>query len=493
VAALGRGMAAASAARQGAGRDRVPRAASARAMRLGLLVASGGDERLALDPASRRNRYGVPARPAPDELWFSSSTACAVSPRGWAAAGELLERLSAGAVEIGDRLDEVRARLVQLYGAPGAEAILCASGTEAELAALALALALAEGPLVNILAAPAETGSGASAAAAGRHFLGGSSLGGPVARGARLAGWEDAPITLEAVEIRRPDGRLRAAAEVDRQAALQTGRAVAAGAFVLLHVLDASKTGQPGIGRAAARQIAARHPGRVLVLVDACQLRAPAEALRADVAAGFAVMLTGSKFAGGPPFSGALLAPQGLVERLAGGPTAGAALAPYSAALDWPASLRPRFAAGLTHPANLGLALRWAAALAEIEAFEALAASRRQILLEAFRAAVHARIAELSGLALLDGPRSAGAAGLVAIVDRDGADANAVHAALMAPSDRLARPCHLGQPVAVAGRVALRVCASMPMITAAAETGFSALEADLDALFEAWAAARRKP
>ena len=48
--------------------------------RLRLLIASGGDDRIpGSDPVTRRNRYGAPATPAPDELWFSSSTACAIS------------------------------------------------------------------------------------------------------------------------------------------------------------------------------------------------------------------------------------------------------------------------------------------------------------------------------------------------------------------------------------------------------------------------------
>src|SRR5580698_1367306 len=67
---------------------------SALEARLRLMIASGGDDRIWLDPITRRNRYGVPATPAPDELWFSSSTACAVSPTGWAAAADALERLT---------------------------------------------------------------------------------------------------------------------------------------------------------------------------------------------------------------------------------------------------------------------------------------------------------------------------------------------------------------------------------------------------------------
>jgi hypothetical protein len=457
--------------------------------RLRLLLASGGDDRIWPDGASRRNRYGAPAAPAPDELWFSSSTACAISPRGWAAAAEALERLIApGPSTIVAHFDGLRRRLLALYGAPGAEAVLSASGTEAELVTLTLALELAAAsPLVNIVVAPGETGSGVPAAASGQHFLGHAPLGGAVTARRRLAGWEDAALSLQTIEIRRPCGAPRPAAEVDQEAADRVDAAAAAGAFAVLHVLDASKTGREGVSRAAARRIAARHGGRVLVVVDACQLRAAPGALRQDLLDGFAVMLTGSKFAGGPAFCGALLLPAGLVDELARARPSAWPLAPYSAALDWPKALRWPFAAGLPHPANLGLGLRWTAALAEIEAYEAVPAAVRAGLIADFEQGVRGRVAADPGLALLD--EAPAAPGLIPIVQADGADPRPVYEAL-ARGDGGARPCHLGQPVSVGARTALRVCASMPMIVQAAHAGLAALQSDLDEAFDAWARLR---
>ena len=458
--------------------------------RLRLLIASGGDDRIWLDPTTRRNRYGVPAAPARDELWFSSSTASAVSPRGWTAAGEALEQLTRpGAFSIGAYFDSLRQRLLALYGAPGAQAVLAASGTEAELVTLSVALSLAGRPVTNIVIAPAETGSGVAAAAAGAHFLDRASLGGAVAKAQRLAGWEDACVALETVEIRSPCGALRARADVDQEAALKVDRAIAAGAFALLHVLDASKTGHTGVSRMAAAQIMARRPDRVLVVVDACQLRCSAADIRRDLERGFAVMVTGSKFAGGPAFCGALLLPAPLAERLAHAAPAGAALAPYSAVLDWPAALRRPFASGLAHPANLGLGLRWSAALAEIEAHEALPAAWRVAMLDDFDRAVRAHADADPGLAPADRVARRGAPGLIPILHTDGADPRAVYEALT-HGEGGRRPCHLGQPVAIGAALALRVCASMPMITDAAARGFAAVEADLDEMFETWARLR---
>jgi len=459
-------------------------AAASRDARLRLLIASGGDDRIWPDPITRRNRYGAPATPAPDELWFSSSTACAVSPRGWEAASEALDSLTeSGRCGVGGWFDGLRSRLAALYGAPGTEVVLSASGTEAELVALQIALAMADGPLVNIVVAPAETGSGVPAAAAGRHFLGRASLGGAVSKGERLCGWDGTALSVETLEIRASCGAPRTQSEIDDEAMAKADAAVAGGAFALLHVLDASKTGRPGVSRRAAAAIAWRHAGRVLVVVDACQLRCSPETVRDDLDAGFAVMITGSKFAGGPAFCGALLLPVQLAELVNRVRCPASPLAPYSAKLDWPAALRPAFAAGLAHPINLGLGLRWSAALAQIEAYYRLPASRRETLLVGFEAAVRARVAADLGLALLDDEIVA--PGLVPIVHADGSDPRGVYEALQNPADG-SRPCHLGQPVAIGPRTALRVCASMPMISDLAERGLAALEADLDVVFAAW-------
>src|SRR5580692_3612145 len=113
-------------------RQKQAAAPRAQGQRLALLIASGGDDRIWPDPVTRRNRYGAPAAPAPEELWFSSSTACAVSLRGWAAACEALDALTeSGRCGVGAWFDGLRSRLAALYGTPGAEVVLSASGTEA--------------------------------------------------------------------------------------------------------------------------------------------------------------------------------------------------------------------------------------------------------------------------------------------------------------------------------------------------------------------------
>ncbi|MGA0600912.1 pyridoxal phosphate-dependent decarboxylase family protein [Caulobacter sp. KR2-114] len=429
---------------------------------LDLALAAGGDERLWRDPATGRNRYGVPAGMAGDEIWFSSSTASALSPRGRSAAAAALASLAEGTATPADLVDAIRARLKALYGAPGGEVVLSASGTDVEGLALGLVLAIRPGALTSIVIAPTEAGSGVPLAADGRFFLSSGALEPCVPLGERLPGLAAADIRVRNIAIREADGTPRAAATVDAEAEDQARHALADGRSVLLHVLDCSKTGLAGVTRAAARRIRALDPARVRVLVDACQLRCASAQLRADLADGFAVAVTGSKFAGGPAFCGALLIPDAWVTELGATPALPAGLSTASARLDWPARWRGAVAATLRAPFNLGLALRWSAALAEIGAYEALCPERRAEALGAFARAVAARASRIEGLTGLAAP-GAGSIHVLALDAPPAALADAWRAMASPAADGPA--CHLGQPVAVGERAVLRICASMPLVT----------------------------
>src|SRR3546814_12621609 len=60
------------------------------------------------------------------------------------------------------------------------------------------------------------------------------------------------------------------------------------------------------------RSLAVRYGEAAAIIVDACQLRIAPQAVRRYLALGCVVLLTGSKFAGGPPFSGFALVPDRL-------------------------------------------------------------------------------------------------------------------------------------------------------------------------------------
>jgi hypothetical protein len=483
-------------------------------VRLRLLLASGGDERIWPDPVTGRNRYATTIPPAPEEAWFSSSTASTITERGYSAAlvdlHGLLDRGVRSGVQVQDWLCALRAELLALYGLGNAEAVLAASGTDAELIALAIAERLLARPVTNIVVAPNETGSGVAKAAAGLNFLSTSCLGGPVQVGERLGGWGEADIEVDCVDIRSLDGEPRDPAAVDQDVARYAERALARGRGVLLHVLDTSKTGLAGPSRKVAEQIAALAPERVLVLVDACQLRCRADRLRSDLGRGFMVLITGSKFAGGPPLSAALMLPQPIATELRNASLPPSGLADYSARLDWPERLQTTFARDMTTTANLGVGLRWTAALAELRRLAAVDRHLQERFLDRFESEVRHRAGMTPRVAAL-ADRGEGIAPCRSIVPltiarEDGAlmssaEAAKVQAGLRMPigpdantgaMPKLRRIFHVGQPVQIGPRAVLRVCASAPQINAVAERiargdtfedAFAPISRDLEALF----------
>jgi len=117
---------------------------------------------------------------------------------------------------------------------------------------------------------------------------------------------------------------------------------------------------------------------RVMLVVDAAQGRFRRRELRQWLADDAVVIVTGSKFFGAPSFCGAVLIPP---RWRPVGSFLSAALSGYCSQADFP----PHYeAAALEHQGNPGLLLRWACALAEMEAFYAIAAERRSAVTQCF-------------------------------------------------------------------------------------------------------------
>ena len=472
------------------------------------LLSSGGDERLAIDAETGRNRYGAPRGMACDEAWFSSSTATAISPRGYEAALQVFQSVIArgDASAIAAWLDCLRARLFGLFGAQGTEVVLAASGTELELVALVVARAVLRQPLTNLVMAPGETGRGVLLAASGRHFLGSAPFRDQVASGELIEGF-DPETRVDWVDIRDGDGVLLSPDSVDEEVIRKVEASIAGDRRVLIHLLDCSKTNRSGLRRSTASALMARYEGQVLVVVDSCQLRCAQEQVAADLRAGFMVMISGSKFAAGPPFSGALLIPRQILGQLRHLDLPAGLLA-YSAAADWPAALRGRVTRQFAATENIGVGLRWEAALAELERLFALSVPFREAVAKAFADAVAVHVHDDPRLALLDQDVSdvpEPGQTIWPVVTAAPADvcltSEAVHRALRLPrpDDPLPltskRIFHVGQPVLIGRRSALRVCLSASQIVDAAEhmathrtleMAVAPLMADVDGLFHKW-------
>jgi glutamate/tyrosine decarboxylase-like PLP-dependent enzyme len=484
------------------------------------LLIAGGGSRLELDPATGLNAYGCAPHPRPDALAFGSSTASSVSARAYAAAEGLRQELIAAArarrldVALDHAIASVRRGILEACagtGLGGVEVVLTPSGTDGEYAALHLARTGSNTPIVNVVMAPEETGSGVLAAAQGRHFAHLTPSGEAVSPDAPLAGFDPDLIQVPSVPIRGSEGRPRPLADIDAEVAVLVEQTVAAGRRCLVHVLAGSKTGLFAPSLDAVRRLRAHSRGEIEVVIAACQMRLSPERIRACLEAGWMVLLSGSKFFGGPPFAGALVVPREVVARARELAPLPAGLAGYFSRPEWPQALQ-HLTSSLPEAVNLGLLLRWHAALTEMRAFQAVPERQRLQIMTALGGAIRGALqgsphlrpiaVELSGsdwpqtifpFEILHGTGADGARPL------DLAAARQVHRWLNTdvsswlPAEagcsarRLAAlHCHLGQAVALGRSAALRLCIGAQLVcqTASDHSLGSSLAARLETLIQ---------
>src|SRR3546814_624976 len=245
-----------------------------------------------------------------------------------------------------------------LFRSSDAAIVFAASGTDLEYVGLASAH---DGrPLTAVLLGLDEVGSGCAHSAAGRFFAEETAAGARVvaqtAVDPAFAGTE-----LIDVALRDDAGHPRASAAVAAELALHIERAAAHGRRAVVHVVHGSKSGLTLPAIDDIERLAVRYGEAAAIIVDACQLRIAPQAVRRYLALGCVVLLTGSKFAGGPPFSGFALVPDRLRTRARSLPEGFRRLANRA---EWPTGWPG--ADQLPATGNFGLLLRLEAALIEI-------------------------------------------------------------------------------------------------------------------------------
>lgn len=463
--------------------------------RLGRLLSSGGDARIAIDPITRRNQYMSSPWPV-ETLAYASSTANDISADAFAHCLGRLEALAPGDALTPEAyaaaLEALRARIRAAYGLDRTIGVVfAASGTDLEYIGLAEAKGRAAGGIRNILIGADEVGSGCIYSARGQFFASETARGVPVTKGAPIGGALPARVALHNLPVRDDAGRAYSAAEIAAGIEAAVSEARSQGLHSLVHVLHGSKTGLVVPHFDHIDTLQARHGGAISFIVDACQARITSAAIRAYLARGCIVMLTGSKFMGGPPFSGFALVPEAVIAEAAELPSGFAAIFRRA---EWPAEWPGT--AQLPEEANLGLLLRLEASIFELERFQALALPRVERVVLAFHAAVRAAFVEALGGRRLapyePGARAEGDAHPVEMRTLSTIDltplpgAPDLDAAVALHRALVGRGVRLGQPVKCVklpdGRwgATLRVGIAMPQVSAFDRLGDAALAARLE-------------
>ena len=343
----------------------------------------GGDARIVLDPGTGLNRYFSGPRPS-GVLAFASSTANDISADAYAHVEQVLAgiggRLDGG--RYADALHGLRARLRTAYALPeDADIVFAPSGTDLEYVALACAAGRAADGTHNILLGANEVGSGCVHSAFGRYFAQETALGVATRPGDAVAGFGDTRVEMIDIPVRDAEGRAQPSGAVT--AAMEEAIAGAGRRHSLVHIVHGSKTGLilPSLDDIDAMR--ARQGEQVTFVVDACQARITSPAIADYLARDAVVFITGSKFMGGPPFSGFAIVPRRFRKTAAALPTG---LATIFRRAEWPDGWPGREV--LDDSANLGLLLRLEASIFELERFQTLSLDDVTRVILAFHQAV---------------------------------------------------------------------------------------------------------
>lgn len=351
-------------------------------LRAAELMTRGGDARIVLDPCFHRNRYFSAPYPQ-DVLAYASSTANDISADAFARVTKL------EATDYSEALESARARIRRAYGVGEDVAIVFApSGTDLEY--VALACVNDRSPrLHNILLGADEVGSGCIHSAHGRYFATETALGVEVEPGQSVEELSER-VTIEDVPVRDALGHAFTSACIrDR---IEHGIEAASDAHVLVHVVHGSKTGLILPLLDDLDDLIGRHGERMTPVVDACQARITSQAIADYLARDAILFVTGSKFMGGPPFSGFALVPPALAAQA---PALPQGFRNIFRRAEWPAGWPG--ADRLEPGDNPGLRLRLDASIFELERFQRLSLERVTRVLLAFHAAVRVAMVDRLG------------------------------------------------------------------------------------------------
>ena len=338
-------------------------------------LTEGGDDRLFLSEEGV-NKYYCPPRPLPDSVVVRGSCTCsAPTPEGFEAARRLLRDLWSGRVNFSDAMTSISARLSRALNlSVPHDVILHPSGSDAELIPLTVACACARrlgcAAIVNIIVAAGEVGSGTAPAAGGRHFSKYTPLGSTVMSGGMV---NDFPASTAVVEIKP---RLECGNCIEDYDGLVRDAVVKAHAelgdpFIVLHAVDGSKTGLRMPSKQIILEMKEKLGSRVLFVLDACQCRSDADEIDWFLNEESIVLVTASKFYSAPGFCGAVLLPKESVRVLDEWVAPPTGLSDYLTKHEVPGSMRGLKSSLPDGPNNVGLLLRWACGITEIEMFSA--------------------------------------------------------------------------------------------------------------------------
>lgn len=326
-------------------------------MRVEDVIASGGDERIELSE-SGLNKYF--ANPVEYKGVFNrgSCTCNVLTDRGYIAAQNILDRAEN---EDYDKLRQEQAERLRNYiefeNQEKFQVFFSPSGSDLSYFPILFARLLhPDKEIYNILTCPEELGTGSIVAMAGKYFAKKNQFGDAVPTGELI----DPSLSI----YQKPYPARNNLGEINdhRLEILKELKQVNNDYAVLANLVIGSKSGiYDNVS------IVPDAPDGIIWVVDLCQFRATKSLVHELIDLNCMVLITGSKFYGAPPFCGAILIPNDIINRVQNwDPDIIAPFANIFSKYDIP-SQYAELRQVLPDFKNYGLLSRWEVALSEIQ------------------------------------------------------------------------------------------------------------------------------
>lgn len=326
------------------------------------MITHGGDERIDI-LENGLNRYNVNPVQTKSVLNRSSCTCSPLTPDAYRAAKKLHEKLDPNTFDLTlKKHSDTIKELLNYDGFDRFDVFFAPSGSDLCYYQLLFSrLIHPDKDIFNFITCPEEIGSGSNLALSGRYFSNRNQFGTKVPKYSKL----DESLDVECLSFPARDTRGRI---IDHKKELIEAIFNKTGT----HAINANLVIGSKSGIENNITIISETPDNVLWTVDLCQFRASKKTINGLIGMNCCVMITGSKFYQGPPFSAALLVPKTISNKFNNYEFN--TISPFGNIFskhDIPSEFE-KLRMHLPDYRNYGLLLRWEAAIAEMKPFATL-------------------------------------------------------------------------------------------------------------------------
>ena len=332
-------------------------------------ISLGGDTRISINKRTGINSYGTYTYPV-HSISYSSCTSSHISTDAYNYVESYLSNLRQNVDFINNRtlvneFEEMRDDLRKIYDLHNLiNIVFGSSGTDLELVSLSVSLAKNK-KIHNIYICGNEVGSGTKNIANGKYFSDLTPIGHQVKTGDSIDGFSSNEISIAQIDVRKENGERLSDEEIVLGIEKEILFAIKNNRRALIHLVHRTKTGLIIPSWSKLEKILKKYEANTDVIIDACQGRISIKYVNKYLDANAMVLITGSKFFSGPPFSGALFLPENLSQRLKNSRNLPKGLGEFFTRSEFPQDW-DTFNDLLPQSHNLGLILRWKAALFEM-------------------------------------------------------------------------------------------------------------------------------